>query len=91
MRACRGKREQAVETLHEIASLDPWIPELELRPPEVAHAHRVSVEQAKSGLVWYYNSSNDCLKANRYRDDAMLWKMRRMSQVLCCKPGSMLL
>ena len=80
-----------METLHEIASLDPWIPELELRPPEVAHAHRVSVEQAKSGLVWYYNSSNDCLKANRYRDDAMLWKMRRMSQVLCCKPGSMLL
>lgn len=78
---CRGKREQAVERLHEIASLDPWIPELELRPPEVAHAHRVSVEQAKSGLVWYYNSSHDSLKANRYRDDAMLWKMHRMSQV----------
>lgn len=63
------------------AQMDPWLPELELRPPAVAHAHRVSVEQAKVGLVWYYNSRHDALRANKYRDDAFFWRVRRLNQV----------
>lgn len=64
------------------AQMDPWLPELELRPPAVSHAHRLSVEQAKVGLVWYYNSRHDALRANKYRDDAVFWRIRRLNQVL---------
>lgn len=94
--ACRGKRQQAVETLVTTAQMDPWLPELELRPPAVAHAHRLSVEQAKVGLVWYYNSCHDALRANKYRDDAVFWRIRRLNQVLFpaarpqCSPASSL-
>lgn len=65
--------------------MDPWLPELELRPPAVSHAHRISVEQAKVGLVWYFNSCHDAIRANKYRDDAFFWRIRRLNQV-CSAP-----
>eukprot|EP00892_Ulva_mutabilis_P006232 jgi/Ulvmu1/3981/UM182_0009.1 len=80
VQAALGKRQQAVETLVKIAQMDPWLPELELRPPAVAHAHRISVEQAKVGLVWYFNSCHDAIRANKYHDDAVFWRIRRLNQ-----------
>jgi hypothetical protein len=78
---CRGKRAQAVETLVGIAQLDPWLPELDLRPASVANSHRLSVEQAKAGLVWYYNSAHDFRKAEHYHEQALSWRIRRLNLV----------
>ena len=78
---CSGKRQQAVELLQDIAEMDPWLPEYELRPPQVASCHRRSVEHAKMGLVHYYEHRHDSRHADYYRALVMSWRVRNLSSV----------
>jgi hypothetical protein len=78
---CRGKRQQAVDILQEIAEMDPSLPEYELRPPQVASSHRRSVEHAKMGLVHYYDHRHDHRNADYYRELVMSWRLRSMASV----------
>ena len=72
--------------------MDPWIPEYELRPPQVANGHRRSVEHAKMGLVHYYAQQHHPRKADYYRELVMSWRVRALCsvrtschlQMLCC-------
>jgi hypothetical protein len=61
--------------------MDPWIPEYELRPPQVANGHRRSVEHAKMGLVHYYAHRHNQRKADYYRELIMSWRVRSMCSV----------
>jgi hypothetical protein len=81
--AARGKRKHAVHVLERVAEMDPWKPEFELRPPQVASSHRGSVENAKLGLVHYYNQCHDQRKADYYRDLVLSWRVRNIAAVCC--------
>jgi hypothetical protein len=79
--AARGKRSQAVDVLERVAEMDPCKPEFELRPPQVTSSHRSSVENAKLGLLHYYNQRHDQRKADYYRDLVVSWRMRNIAAV----------
>lgn len=70
-----------MEILQDIAEMDPWLPEYELRPLQVANGHRRSVEHAKMGLVHYYQHRHNQRKADYYRELITSWRVRSLTQV----------